>query len=133
MVRPETGREGEVLYSCCVCVRVRIEFTALVRELQPVNLGQGMPDYSPPQFVLDALAKSTETASNSQYTRGPVSVAAFEVDAAAISVVVIARMHSCGVFSCICNHPQGHPRLVKVLGELYSKVYGRTIDPNNEV
>ena len=36
-------------------------------------LAQGFPDFSPPQFVIDALVQSSKTTMLHQYTRGPVS------------------------------------------------------------
>lgn len=37
-------------------------------------LAQGFPDFSPPQFVIDALVQSSKTTMLHQYTRGPVSL-----------------------------------------------------------
>lgn len=48
-----------------------VEYSALATETKAVNLGQGFPDFSPPQFVIDALVESTKTAKLHQYTRGP--------------------------------------------------------------
>jgi len=47
----------------------RVEFTALAAETKAVNLGQGFPDHSPPQFVVDALVEAAKTPLLNQYTR----------------------------------------------------------------
>ncbi|ESO96161.1 hypothetical protein LOTGIDRAFT_214715 [Lottia gigantea] len=50
---------------------VWVEFSKLAVDHQALNLGQGFPDFQPPQFVLDAL-KNTVTNGNyqmNQYTR----------------------------------------------------------------
>ncbi|KRW98636.1 Pyridoxal phosphate-dependent transferase [Pseudocohnilembus persalinus] len=44
------------------------KFGALVAETQPVNLGQGFPQWNPPQFFLDALMEANKSQSQ-QYTR----------------------------------------------------------------
>jgi kynurenine--oxoglutarate transaminase/cysteine-S-conjugate beta-lyase/glutamine--phenylpyruvate transaminase len=47
------------------------DFVPLILKYNPLNLGQGSPDYPPPQFVMDALNQATS--SNHllhQYTRG---------------------------------------------------------------
>ncbi|XP_019856948.1 PREDICTED: kynurenine--oxoglutarate transaminase 3-like [Amphimedon queenslandica] len=75
-----------------------VEYAALAIESKAINLGQGFPDFSPPQFVIDALVESSKTTMLHQYTRGP-----------------------------------GHPRLVKALAAMYSKLYGREINPMTEV
>lgn len=70
-------------------------------EHNPVNLGQGFPDFAPPSHVTSALAQATTSTTNvnlNQYTRG-----------------------------------FGHPRLVKALSQLYSKLIGRNIDANSEI
>lgn len=61
------------------------------------NLGQGFPDWSPPDFVLESL-KEVATTSYHQYTR-----------------------------------PAGHPPLVELISERYSRHLNRKIDPFNEV
>ena len=74
-------------------------FGGLAQETQAVNLGQGFPDWDPPQFVLDSLRATIDTPFH-QYTR-----------------------------------PAGHPALVELLAERYSKHMnlGRDIDAMNEV
>uniref|UniRef100_A0AAQ6IL43 Aminotransferase class I/classII large domain-containing protein n=1 Tax=Anabas testudineus TaxID=64144 RepID=A0AAQ6IL43_ANATE len=47
-----------------------VEFTQLAADYKPVNLGQGFPDFSPPQFVQDAFCKAVcGGPSMHQYTR----------------------------------------------------------------
>jgi kynurenine--oxoglutarate transaminase/cysteine-S-conjugate beta-lyase/glutamine--phenylpyruvate transaminase len=75
-----------------------VEYSALAIEAQAINLGQGFPNFSPPQHIIDALAECSKEVQYHQYTRGP-----------------------------------GHPRLVKALATLHSKLQGRDIDPFNEV
>lgn len=74
---------------------------------------QGMPDYPPPSFVVDALIEATKSPPLHQYTRGMVS----------------QHIPSCDVTVM----SQGHPRLVNALGKLYSMVYGKDIDPMTNV
>lgn len=48
----------------------RVEFTQLAADYKAVNLGQGFPDFSPPQFVQDAFCKAVSGGpSMHQYTR----------------------------------------------------------------
>uniref|UniRef100_A0A4W3HCQ3 Kynurenine--oxoglutarate transaminase 3 n=1 Tax=Callorhinchus milii TaxID=7868 RepID=A0A4W3HCQ3_CALMI len=49
-----------------------VEITKLVSQHQVVNLGQGFPDFSPPQFVKEAFirALNSENSLMNQYTRG---------------------------------------------------------------
>lgn len=44
-------------------------FSALAVEHGSVNLGQGFPSFSPPDFLLEAAADAVMVASNNQYTR----------------------------------------------------------------
>lgn len=47
-----------------------LKFSKLAMETQSVNLGQGFPDWKPPQFLLDSLVKNIQNpSSNHQYTR----------------------------------------------------------------
>ncbi|XP_030598418.1 kynurenine--oxoglutarate transaminase 1-like isoform X1 [Archocentrus centrarchus] len=49
---------------------VWVEFTQLAADYKAVNLGQGFPDFSPPQFVQDAFCKAiTGGPQMHQYTR----------------------------------------------------------------
>ena len=76
-------------------------FGGLARTHDAINLGQGFPDWNPPEFVLESLRQTIDTPFH-QYTR-----------------------------------PAGHPALVELLAERYSKHLkeglGRNIDPMNEV
>lgn len=76
-----------------------VEYTGLARQYKAVNLGQGFPDYPPPEYVTKALADvaNGDTILN-QYSRG-----------------------------------YGHPRLVKAISDIYSKIHERPIDENKEV
>ncbi len=59
-------------------------FGDIAANLDVSNLGQGFPDWSPPQFVLDALKETvTEKSINHQYTRpsGHVSLVRLLADA----------------------------------------------------
>nr|KAF6378595.1 kynurenine aminotransferase 3 [Myotis myotis] len=49
---------------------VWIEFTKLAADPSVVNLGQGLPDISPPLYVKEELSKIAATDSLNQYTRG---------------------------------------------------------------
>uniref|UniRef100_A0AAQ6IHL5 Kynurenine--oxoglutarate transaminase 3 n=1 Tax=Anabas testudineus TaxID=64144 RepID=A0AAQ6IHL5_ANATE len=52
-----------------------VEFTQLAADYKPVNLGQGFPDFSPPQFVQDAFCKAVcGGPSMHQYTRAFVII-----------------------------------------------------------
>ena len=72
-------------------------FGGLASATNACNLGQGFPDWAPPQFMLDSLRDAIDSPFH-QYTR-----------------------------------PAGHPQLVELLGERYSKHMGREIDPYREV
>ena len=72
-------------------------FGEVAATTQASNLGQGFPDWKPPQFMLDSLQEAIGTDFH-QYTR-----------------------------------PAGHPPLVKLLGERYSKHFQRTVNPMDEV
>ncbi len=79
------------------------EFGRLAQEYDVVNLGQGFPDWLPPDFAVEALVSATidsttQKQSPHQYTRNA-----------------------------------GNPNLVKQLARRYSKYFHRTIDPMNEV
>ncbi|XP_056647722.1 kynurenine aminotransferase-like [Diorhabda sublineata] len=48
------------------------EYIQLAIDYKPLNLGQGFPDYPPPQYIMDALAKVSNQSDYMfhQYTRG---------------------------------------------------------------
>lgn len=50
----------------------RVEFIQLALEYNPVNLGQGFPDFAPPESVTKALAEAVtgDNVALNQYTRG---------------------------------------------------------------
>ncbi|XP_065918006.1 kynurenine--oxoglutarate transaminase 3-like isoform X2 [Dysidea avara] len=77
---------------------VWVEFVSLVSKYQPVNLGQGFPDFAPPDYIVEALKEASGKPLIHQYTRS-----------------------------------QGHPRLVKALANMFSKVYNRDIDGMSEI
>ncbi|NWX06366.1 KAT1 transaminase, partial [Caloenas nicobarica] len=77
-----------------------VEFVKLAATYSTVNLGQGFPDFPPPDFLTEAAARALggENHMLHQYTR------AF-----------------------------GHPPLVKVLAQFFSKLLGRDLDPMTNV
>ncbi|GAU97468.1 hypothetical protein RvY_08754-2 [Ramazzottius varieornatus] len=77
-----------------------VEYTGLAAQHKAVNLGQGFPDFPPPEYVTKALAEATNGKNTllNQYTRG-----------------------------------YGHPRLVNVIAEVFSKVHNRPINPMSEI
>ena len=82
---------------------VWVKSVELVRKYNPINLGQGFPDFPEvvPQHLREALiATQLPDADNNfnQYCRG-----------------------------------QGHPELVSALAEIYGPLYGRNIDPMKEI
>lgn len=53
----------------------RVVFTRLAKEYDVVNLGQGFPDFSPPDFALQAFQQATSgDIMLNQYTRAFVSL-----------------------------------------------------------
>jgi len=52
-----------------------VEYIQLAQEYQPLNLGQGFPDFAAPDYVTKALSEvaSGENVLLNQYTRGFVS------------------------------------------------------------
>ena len=53
---------------------LRIEFTKLAADPSVVNLGQGLPDISPPVYVKEELSRIAAIDNLNQYTRGFVSI-----------------------------------------------------------
>lgn len=49
---------------------VWVEFIQLAQETKPINLGQGFPDFPPPDFVVKALQEAAAGNLLHQYTRG---------------------------------------------------------------
>jgi aspartate/methionine/tyrosine aminotransferase len=58
-----------------ICLHFRVEFGKLAAENNATNLGQGFPDFMPPQYVVEALqdAVSGKNVLLNQYTRSYVS------------------------------------------------------------
>jgi aspartate/methionine/tyrosine aminotransferase len=52
------GRTGDLPGSDSLFV-ARVEFTRLSKEYDVVNLGQGFPDFSPPDFAVQAFQQAT--------------------------------------------------------------------------
>ncbi len=97
----------------------------------PTPPPQGMPDYPPPSFVVDALVEATKKPSLHQYTRGMVSHMTYHMTCAChitLSYAISYELsHECHMIL------QGTIRLVNALGKLYSKLHGREIDPLTNV
>ena len=53
----------------CSETSIWVKFSNLAIETKSVNLGQGFPDWSPPDFYLNSLIKQTTNQNNHQYTR----------------------------------------------------------------
>ncbi|XP_019753728.1 kynurenine aminotransferase isoform X1 [Dendroctonus ponderosae] len=49
---------------------VWVEYIQLAMEYKPLNLGQGFPDYPPPEYITDALMQVASDGNLHQYTRG---------------------------------------------------------------
>ncbi|XP_021111078.1 kynurenine--oxoglutarate transaminase 3 isoform X2 [Heterocephalus glaber] len=120
---------------------VWVEFTKLAADPSVVNLGQGLPDISPPTYVKEELSKIALVDNLNQYTRGfgsdlgPCPCAAdgkttelnprpcpFSLESSCLSSVTTAVLTV-----------SGHPSLVKALSCLYEKFYQNQIDPNKEI
>ncbi|XP_071822044.1 kynurenine aminotransferase-like isoform X3 [Apostichopus japonicus] len=79
---------------------VWVEFIALANETKSINLGQGFPNFAPPDNIVTDLVEATTNSGPlmNQYTRAG-----------------------------------GHPRLVKIVSEMYGEYFNRKIDPMTEV
>ncbi|KAH0615420.1 hypothetical protein JD844_004627, partial [Phrynosoma platyrhinos] len=84
-----------------------VKFVTLTAAHKAVNLGQGFPNFPPPDFVKDAFVEAVGRKDTlmHQYTRA---------------------------FVCSSNL-KGHPRLVAVLARLFGKLLGRELDPETNV
>ena len=60
---------------CLLVFLLRVEFIQLAQEQQPLNLGQGFPDYGCPKHVTEGLAELARDPNLllHQYSRGYVS------------------------------------------------------------
>ena len=77
-----------------------------------------MPDFGPPQHLIDALCDCSQEAKNNQYTRSQV-----RTEGNFSTLLTIYLLHS----------SQGHVRLVTALANMYSRLMGRQLNPMTDV
>lgn len=120
----------------------RVEFTQLAADYKAVNLGQGFPDFSPPQFIQEAFCKAINGGPQMhQYTRAFVSTKASQRGTRFQSffwgikrtdeIEIVAEQILNGFF--IIFFPQGHPPLVKSLAKFFSRIVVQNIDPLEDI
>lgn len=90
---------------------VWVEFVQLALDHKPLDLGQGFPDFAPPQYLVEALHNATSLASASQEPASSTS------GLLASPIQANTNYHQ-------YTRSFGHPRLVRALRDYYTKFRG---------
>jgi kynurenine--oxoglutarate transaminase/cysteine-S-conjugate beta-lyase/glutamine--phenylpyruvate transaminase len=113
-------------YSAVGDKNVWVEFTALARDYNAVNLGQGFPDYQSVPYMNEKVAEVLAEANPlmHQYTRSPVKCQLTRVSHNEMEILILKL-----------NLKKGHLRLANAIAKCYSnpKFMDREINPLNEV
>lgn len=94
----------------------------MARECNAVNVGQGFPDFPPPDYIVKALADAA-TGPNfmlHQYTRFFVKLSRL-------------KFYFATLFRKLFYRFKGHIRLVNAIANVYGRLLNHEINPMNEV